>query len=286
MTVWVLVTLAFSSATAMAQQIYWVDSATGIHRSDLDGLNREQFIPVDFGGVTGIALDTGSGKVYWADVGTHKIRRANLDGSQVEDLIHTGAGRPNDITLDLRAQRIYWTERYGSIHRANMDGSEMEVVTDRGGSGGIALDLDAGKMYWTSSSLDIFRANLDGSNWERAVETHPVSPQDIAIHVADGKIYWVGDARQAGFVQRANLDGSEVETLLLLGFDSGPRGIALDTSAGEIYWTTLGRDRAIWRANLDGAEAEIITENTASAIAVDAENGTIYWTGVDKIQRT
>ena len=57
-------------------------------------------------------------------------------------------------------------------------------------------------------------------------------------------------------IQRANLDGSNVETLLtfenLLRFS---RGIALDVAGGKMYWADPTRDR-IRRANLDGTEPE------------------------------
>ena len=57
-------------------------------------------------------------------------------------------------------------------------------------------------------------------------------------------------------IQSANLDGSNVETLVtyenLLRL---PRGIALDVAAGKMYWTDISRD-IIRRANLDGSDAE------------------------------
>ena len=52
---------------------------------------------------TGIALDLGSGKMYWTDRGTDKIQRADLDGSNVEDLVTSGLSGPFGIALDLPA---------------------------------------------------------------------------------------------------------------------------------------------------------------------------------------
>ena len=46
-----------------------------------------------------IALDLGSGKMYWTDYGTDKIQRANLNGSDVEDLVTSGLKEPYGLTL-------------------------------------------------------------------------------------------------------------------------------------------------------------------------------------------
>ena len=89
-----------------------------------------------------------------------------------------------------------------------------------------------------------------------------VNPQSIALDVAGGKMYWTDsgtggpNSLEDDKIQRANLDGSNVETLLTFQNQLRvPRGIALDVAAGKMYWTDIVRDR-IRRANLDGTEAE------------------------------
>ena len=123
---------------------------------------------------------------------------------------------------------MYWTARatirHGpKIQRANLDGTQVEdlltLTSERGlvSSVGLALDLDAGKMYWTDR----------------------------------------GTTRNRARIQRANLDGTQVEDLLTLqlGLATGPVGLALDLGAGKMYWT--GQDPGkIQRANLDGTEVE------------------------------
>ena len=108
------------------------------------------------------------------------------------------------------------------------------------------------------------RANLDGSSPEALVTTGLVNPQGIALDVAGGKMYWTDsgtggpNALEDDKIQRANLDGSNVETLLTFqNFLRVPRGIALDVAGGKMYWTDIVRDR-IRRANLDGTEPEDI----------------------------
>ena len=78
------------------------------------------------------------------------------------------------------------------------------------------------------------------------------------------KIYWTDfgtgnpNPLQNDKIQRANLDGSNVETLLTFeNFLRVPRGIALDVAGGKMYWTDATRDR-IRRANLDGSSPEAL----------------------------
>ena len=92
-----------------------------------------------------------------------------------------------------------------------------------------------------------------------------------------------------GKIQRANLDGSNVEDLVtglgkLFALD-------LDLTAGKMYWTDFGTTK-IQRANLDGSGVEDILTATdglilPSGIALDIASGRIYWAdnGDQKIKR-
>ena len=106
-------------------------------------------------------------------------------------------------------------------------------------------------------------------------------------------IYWTDVGR--GEIQRTNLNGSNIETLIT-GSES-PAGLALDMDGGKIYWTEYWTDASpnasstgkIQRTDLDGSNTKtLITglENPFS-IALDVERGRIYWTdiGTASIQR-
>ena len=235
-------------------------------------------------------------KMYWTDVGTHKIQRANLDGSNIEDLISTGLIYPQGIALDLTGRKMYWTDGgTDKIQRANLDGSNVEDLITTGltssptGPEGIALDIAEGKIYWTDFSTGkIQRANLDGSNVEDLITTGLRHPQGIALDRTGGKIYWAHDSPDK--IQRANLDGSNIEDLITTGLE-GPQGIALDLTGGKIYWADEGTHK-IQRANLDGSNIEdLITSDTGlhgpRSITLDLTEGKIYWADRSrrKIQR-
>ena len=126
--------------------------------------------------------------------------------------------QPYDITLDVAEGKMYWVHG-GKIQRANLDGSDIEdLATDLRNPRNTVRDVEGDKMYWTS--------------------------------------WWFTDYYQretAGKIQRANLDGSNIEDLVTdLSF---PGGIALDVINGKMYWTDSGTDM-IQRANLDGSNIE------------------------------
>ena len=62
-------------------------------------------------------------------------------------------------------------------------------------------------------------------------------------------MYWTNSG---GTIQRANLDGSNIQDLVT-GLDNS-HGIALDVDEGKMYWTDWG-DKIQW-ANLDGSNVQ------------------------------
>ena len=268
----------------------------------------------------GIALDVANGKMYWTDDSADRIQRANLDGSSVETLLRrtkidfwgnrTGYGDPYGIALDVAGGKMYWAdEGANEILRANLDGSNIEILVSRGldDPHGIALDVANGKMYWTDDSADrIQRANLDGSNIETLLRRTKIDfwgnrtgygdPYGIALDVAGGKMYWADEG--ANEILRANLDGSNIEILVSRGLDD-PHGIALDITGGKMYWTDDSADR-VQRANLDGSNVETLLRRTKIdfwgnrtgygdpyGIALDVAGGKMYWAdeGANEILR-
>ena len=225
--------------------LYWADSDAGkIQRANLDG-SEVQTIVSGLEDPEGIAVDAAGGKIYWTEWG--KTQRANLDGSQIESL---GTVWGSDIALDVTEGKSYLANWKGIIYRTGLGGSPVEtLVPEAGASEAIALDLSRGKMYWGGWRGEEIRwADLDGSQVEIIV-TGVDRARDLAVDEGGGRIYWASDAG----VQRANLDGSQVETL----FSEHSMGIALDLGGGKIYWTEWIEER-IRRANLDGSQVQTI----------------------------
>jgi hypothetical protein len=102
-------------------------------------------------------------------------------------------------------------------------------------------------------------------------------------------------------VMRANLDGSNVETLIETGHGESDRrdarnwcvGIALDIEAGKLYWTQKGPDNAgvgrIFRSNVEvprgqnpanRTDIELLFDNLPEPIDLDLDldHRMLYWT--------
>jgi choice-of-anchor C domain-containing protein len=200
----------------------------------------------------------------------------------------SGAARETPAASLARAPKMYWTDSgTGKIQRADLDGSNVEVLVDRlaldvkpGESyiNDIALDVKGGKMYWSDSGTHTLgRANLDGSSVERLVVTGLDSPENLCVDVVRGQMYWVD--RGTHKIQRANLDLSNEEDIVTTGLET-PNGIDVDVVGGMIYWTDSATHK-IQRANLDGTEVQDVIVsglNYPRGIALDVARGKMYWT--------
>ena len=99
----------------------------------------------------------------------------------------------------------------------------------------------------------------------------------VADEIPYGKMYWTNRWR----IQRGNLDGTEIETLV--DGQNTPAGLALDLTNGLMYWTDIGRS-VIKRANLDGSNVERIARWVLSPyeVVLDLPTEKMYWT--DRIE--
>ena len=109
---------------------------------------------------------------------------------------------------------------------------------------------------------------------------------DVSEPQAMPQLYW----NHVNYkIQSANLDGSNVKDVLVIGPSGGSWGLAVDVGNGKLYWTDWVADR-IRRANLDGTNVEDLVTSGLDrpvALALDVGDGKMYWTdwGTDKIQR-
>ena len=104
-----------------------------------------------------------------------------------------------------------------------------------------------------------------------------VSTQSAAGAPGD-KLYWTDPV--AGKIQRADLDGSNIEDVLT-GFDVFD--IEIDNAGAKMYWSGGGDIR---RANLDGTAVELVVAGGATQrLALDLVNGKLYWASGNVVRR-
>lgn len=102
-------------------------------------------------------------------------------------------------------------------------------------------------------------------------------------------MYWTDEQRPVAptyathNIRRANLDGSNIETLIMAREDIFD--VALDLVGGKMYW--MGFDNGIQRASLDGSNIETLVpiQGNMYSIALDVVGGKMYWTHTGHIQR-
>ena len=146
-----------------------------------------------------------------------------------------------------------------------------------------AVDVSpGGKLYWTAATVPgkpfcgaVLRASREasGSRGSRSEElaVFNARPLAIAIDTTKGKLYWTNSH---GNIQRANLDGSNIQDLIT-GLDS-PKHIAVDTVQGKLYWTET--QDSIRRANLNGSNVETLATGLSTLGSITIAGDKLYWT--------
>jgi sugar lactone lactonase YvrE len=267
----------FAGGEALAQKMYWTDGLDGrLRRADLDGTNIEDLV-IGAGRPVNIALDLANEKMFWADTVTDKIYRANLDGSGSETIITLGSPTPllsegYGLALDVADNKIYWTNEGhdNKIFRANLDGTDIVALVEIPNGNPFALALGpSGRRAYFSHGGDprqkIQRADLEVGGVVRDLITNGlITPAGIALDIDLGKMYWT-DA-SLGTIQRANLDGTSIETVVTNDLQF-PWGIAIDDRNRKMYWAEAN-NRAIRRANLDGTDVETLVTDTGHALGI------------------
>src|SRR6266700_1797665 len=178
-----------------------------------------------------------------------------------ETLTHTGRPAGGKSTT---TGRLFVLELSGDrIHSMNPDGSNRRtIVTDCHLPDGIVVDAEAGHIYWTNMGIP----NLDD-----------------------------------GSIERANLNGSQAETLVETGRGDADRrdqtrwcvGITIDPQLGKIYWTQKGPTKGglgrLCRANIDipsgespanRSDIEVLFGQLPEPIdlELDVASRVLYWT--------
>ena len=223
--------------------------------------------------------------MYWVNAGVlRRLVGANISGlvSNVENARH--------IAVDVANGKIYWTEqtgnRSGRIRRANLNGANIELVKNLTSvPHGLTIDTVNKKLYLTNSWGKVQRLNFDGTGFQPDLVVNLTSPSGVAVDAAGGKIYWIeqtGD--RSGRLQRANLDGTDVE--LVKELKSDPHGLTVDTVNRKLYLTNgWGK---VQRMNLNGSKFEpnlIVNLDAPRGVAVDTVARKVYWTEKNKIRR-
>jgi hypothetical protein len=208
------------------------------------------------------------------------IERADLDGGNRRFIIPEGGTfTPKQLHLEKKSGKLYWSDREGMrVMRANLDGSQVEILIQSGESEGdrhdpsnwcvgITVDPIRGQMYWTQKGADdsghgrIFRASIDILRGQTPTNRFDVEllfdglpePIDLELDLERRVLYWTdrGDPPRGNTVSRTPIDG-HLNQEIVLGHLMEGIGIALDVGGDRMFVTDLAG--SIYSAHLNGSE--------------------------------
>ena len=211
----------------------------------------------------------------------------------------TPEGTPTLFFLDALGGRVLTVAPDGNKSRA-------VVQNQRATPDGVAADAAGGRIYWTNMGAPsgndgtILSTKLDGSDLKTVVPSGGTfTPKQLTLDPEHGLLYW--SDREGMRVMRSKLDGSSIETLVTIAEGESARtvdsnwavGIALDLSAGYVYWTQKGADDAgqgsLRRAPIalsngetsdKRSDIEVLFQGLPEPIdlALDLQDRKVYWT--------
>lgn len=196
----------------------------------------------------------------------------------------------------------------GRILSSSTDGSDLKPVVGnlKHIPDGIAIDHAQGHIWWTNmgegmeNDGSIHRCDLDGGNIVTIVPTGKThTPKQCIIANKSNKLYWCD--REGMKVMRSNLDGSDIEVLVVSGTTQAQKedpvnhcvGIAVDERNGKFYWTQKGPPKGgkgrLFRANIEmpagqspesRSDVELLFDGLPEPIdlELDEDHNYLYWT--------
>ena len=291
-------------------KMYWV-SWSRIQRANLDGTQVEELLERS-NYIESLILVLPEGKMYWtegasSDESNGRIFRANLNGSQIEELFAPGLRSPRVLALDLADMPEIKVNRppvldgirkqsvaEGELLRIDLvardpEGTEVSYEAQSDDPGVATVSVSGRQLTISPVELGVATIAVMASDTSGETTTQTFTVKvTVPVPESRGRMYWTDAGTDK--IQRANLDGSQIEDLVTTGLDA-PSGLALDVAGGKMYWIDAGTDK-IQRANLDGSQVEnlVTTElvlPTPRALALDLDRGKMYWTdwGTLRIQR-
>lgn len=271
--------------------LYWSDVCNyTIRRANLDGTSPVALMaPADsLVSPDNLALDLVHDRIYWVDIHRDIIQSADLSGQDIRDVVLEGIESPeahNGIAIDPVGGKIYWTDIVIGISRANLDGSDVEVVVPEevlsrdDDPYSIQLDLDMQRMYWLDVEKHmVASANLDGTDIR--IERSNVSGRHLTLH--EGYFYWSGSA-----ITRSPVDQDIFTTVVERNTSVGSvYDIAFDATTQTLLWSSQYELRAF---NLNAPTIRSVTPLVSSgpyiALAMDSRFRHLYVFGVSGLFR-
>jgi hypothetical protein len=147
---------------------------------------------------------------------------------------------------------------------------------------------DGQQIYWVQSTFEgakIRTCDTLGIGLSSASLANGSLPHGLALHRRSSSLFWGSGAYNLAHIVRTAQTFATSDTLANGGLGSSIQGVALDTVAGKVYWTTsrIGQGCSVRRANLDGTGEEVLLSYAPNGvqnlrgIALDLQHQRMYW---------
>jgi hypothetical protein len=150
----------------------------------------------------------------------------------------------------------------------------------------------SGRLFFLDLSRGrVISVNPDGTDAKTIVNEGRKLPDGVVVDVPAGRVYWTNMGNPSandGSIERADLDGGNITTIVPEGGTFTPKQLQLDKKNGKLYWSDREGMR-VMRSNLDGSKIETLIQaghgeadrrdarNWCIGIALDVEGGKLYW---------
>ncbi|PVH87774.1 YWTD domain-containing protein [Cadophora sp. DSE1049] len=189
---------------------------------------------------------------------------------------HDNLSAPSLYVLDIGLNTLEDTIHSGKIPVGSPDGRKPRTrVSGQALPDGLAVSLKTGRIYWTNMGIPtandgmVQSCKLDGSDNQTVIPKGVVhTPKQLTIDQRNDKLYFCD--REGLRVMRANLDGSQHETIIQNGLSKGGKGRIFRANIE----TPKGEDASTRK------DIELLLSRLPEPIdlEIDEDSQTLFWT--------
>ncbi|XP_076069558.1 LDL receptor protein 1 isoform X2 [Oratosquilla oratoria] len=192
----------------------------------------------------------------------------------------SGVGLATSIDFHANADLIVWADSdEGTITTIQRDGTNRKVIV-KGAEiiQGIAVDWVADNLYWTSPHHDVIELiRLNGSDHFVVVASDLGKPGPVAVHPAEGFLFWADCGDGMKKIERASLDGTNRVVLFNTTLVC-PTDMVIDYEERKLYWVDQ-RGRKVERSNFDGTQREELLSDpdVENPVSIAVSGSEFFW---------
>lgn len=131
------------------------------------------------------------------------------------------------------------------------------------------------QLYWTDAGMNSIEVSeLDGSNRKVLVWSGLDKPRAIAVHYAEGLMFWT-DWGHSARIERAGMDGSDRTTIVTENL-VWPNGLSVDYERNKLYWNDA-KKKVIESSDLQGQDRKVLISDAQHPYGLAVMGEYIFW---------